>query len=518
MAPSPAVPPESSFSPSFAQVRGATALALELKRQPIPSSAIAARGTARKRQGAPVATTARIRRVDSGVAAVIGPGAAKRGPWNNASKVTPPLEERCEKESKCRRLWELQDLAQKLSPGRVLGYTDDGTPRLSSRAKCRRVRVGSGVELRAHTSAPGTTTTSFNGLSTCRSVWECPVCSRRVRADYAAVVRRVADQWQQRGGRAYLVSFTVRHAFTDSIAELSPKLAKAWQAMQRGAPWLRFKARRRFETVRSIEATWGVNGWHPHVHCVLFVPHGVELDLEADADWLHDRWVSCVEKEIGSEFVPNRHHGTDLRPLKVDDYIVKIGAELTDAAASKKAKNGNLTTWEVLAAAGSDPRMVQVWQEYCVGMRGRRFLTWSRGLKPMRELAESQLESERDAELESQRVVDVLSAREWDSLRSLPDFRCEILLAAAKGLPAVKEVLCEFKELRDWRGNEQKGDGRSELEEQRREEGRGADRLAAVATRGAEGRAGGRPPPVGGSQSSRGQKPGSSRRDGARSG
>jgi hypothetical protein len=259
-------------------------------------------------------------------------------------------------------------------------------------------------------------------------------------------VREVVQRYHRGGGRTYLATFTIRHGAGDHLGHTAELLASAWQRMQRGRAWQEWSSGR--ETIRALEVTHGEHGWHPHLHVCVFSPE--KMDESATADWLHARWSRCVAKVFGDAFIPSRAHGVDFRSSSVDDYVCKIGSELTDVGARKHARNGNSTPWEILARAGEgDIGDTWLWREYASAMFGRRFLTWSVGLARRRASAEAIVEAERELARLDERTVDTLSAREWDSLRDLPDFRCEILLAATRGFEPALETLREFKELRD---------------------------------------------------------------------
>lgn len=373
---------------------------------------------------------------------------------NYASRVTPPPSVDPD-ETPARRLWELQDAAQRLTPrpyaldeGGHPRRTEDGRLAPSAFRKCRRVRVEHKVDLVVNQGRA-----SFRGLATCRSVWECPSCARRVRAERAELVRSVAHRWWDMGGACYLATFTVRHGWSDRLAMTAQDVARAWQHMQRGRSWQKWTAQG-VQSVRAIEITHGEHGWHPHVHVVFFVPK--KQDEKAVAAWLDARWKRAVRHVMGPRYVPGAdaqgvERGTDFRPLPWDKatYIAKLGGELTDPTGAKLAKRGNRTPWQILesAAAGHEGD-TWLWKEYAAATVGRRFLTWSRGLRPWRELAEAELDAQRELDAQGDEWIDTLEPREWDSLRDLPDFRCEVLLAATRGKDAVLEVLCEFKELR----------------------------------------------------------------------
>jgi hypothetical protein len=130
--------------------------------------------------------------------------------------------------------------------------------------------------------------------------------------------------------------------------------------------------------VRALETTHGSNGFHPHVHAILFVDK--ELG-ENERKLLAEAWSHQVSMHLGSRYAPNDAHGTRLDASHRSDYIAKLGLELS-AITSKQAKNGNRTMWQVAqAAANGDGPSQGIWRRYARDMKHCRQLCWSKGAK-----------------------------------------------------------------------------------------------------------------------------------------
>jgi hypothetical protein len=130
--------------------------------------------------------------------------------------------------------------------------------------------------------------------------------------------------------------------------------------------------------IRSIEVTHGENGYHPHVHTLLFLDR--EL-TDVDRRELAERWQDSVQAEIGSRYVPDDEHGTTIDESHRTDYIAKLGLEVA-AITTKSAKNGNRTMWTVANdAANGEKESAAIWSRYVRDMFGCRQLFWSKGAK-----------------------------------------------------------------------------------------------------------------------------------------
>jgi hypothetical protein len=201
-----------------------------------------------------------------------------------------------------------------------------------------------------------------------------------------------------------------------------------------GEPWKRFCERHGLEHhVRSIEVTHGLNGYHPHLHVLLFLEVKLTEEQQAEAiAWLQERWARCVGRVLGAEFVPNEH-GVDLREAKRSDYLAKFSLELTDPG-TKKGRGKNRTPLQIAVSAASrkSDADARLWVSYCEGMRGAKMLTWSRGLRDFVGLGAERADKEAlDAE-EAQLAepVAILTSGAWDAVRHKRGLACSILESA----------------------------------------------------------------------------------------
>jgi hypothetical protein len=289
----------------------------------------------------------------------------------------------------------------------------------------------------------------YRGLLRCGSVWECPVCAMQIRAERGEELKRAVHAWG--AGNVAMLSLTVRHGLGDDLRATRRGLATAFQRLIRGEPWKRFCAKYGIEHhVRAIEVTYGVHGWHPHLHALLFleIPLGV-AELDAATAWLQERWRNCVRRALGGDFVPN-DHGVDLRASKRADYLAKFSFELVDPG-SKRGRGANRTPLQIAmsAASGRCPEDEALWAAYCAGMRGAKMLTWSNGLRAAAELDveksdEEVVEGEEQKEAE---VVAVMSGAAWDAARGRRGLPCAILetaelaTGAAEGYAAIQYLI-----------------------------------------------------------------------------
>jgi hypothetical protein len=204
-------------------------------------------------------------------------------------------------------------------------------------------------------------------------------------------------------------------------------VANAYRRFTRGNPWKRFKENYGVEhSIRALEVTHGPNGWHPHIHALLFLIGSIEKAREAKK-WLQERWENCVRAELGEAFVPNSR-GVDLRQYQHAEYIAKIAAwEIVDPG-SKKGRRGNRSPGQIAAdfVAHGVPRDAVLWRDYCLGIRGAKMLEWSRGLAEL--VGVDDVDVTIDGVEAEDETVATIRGEAWDRVRDRrTGLRCEIL-------------------------------------------------------------------------------------------
>lgn len=323
----------------------------------------------------------------------------------------------------------------------------------SRTAKCLRIRAyGQEVQVWKHHEHK---TAAYAGLQTCGSVWACPVCAAKIAERRRAELQAAMGLHRARAGAVALLTLTTPHQKTDKLADLLEMQGKAlhrfWR--DRGVKEV-FKAMGTIGHVRALEVTHGRksasnNGWHPHYHCLLFCGSGVDLsrfDKAQLIDWqvkLYLRWAACCLKSGLGE--PSYAHG-----IKLDDgtqaanYAAKWGLEdeMTKGH-TKKALHGE-TPFDFLRsylADGSDRQAAALFQEFADTFKGKRQLSWSKGLKAMFAIEEAS-DEELSTRVEEEAVLlGLLTIDQWRDVLKV-DGRATVLeIAACSGWHEVQRFL-----------------------------------------------------------------------------
>lgn len=330
----------------------------------------------------------------------------------------------------------------------------------------------------------------LGGLVHCASVWSCPKCQARISAERAKIVTAAVSAHRAATatagvpeGAVYMLTLTVPHELGMRARRLRSTVSKSWQQFATGAPWRRLKERMRFAgSVRALEVTYGVNGFHPHLHILLCLdaPLAIEQLHQLEVD-LFVRWATIV---TGAGLpCPSWEHGIALTPSYRDDYVSKLGlADELTSATTKSGRGGNRTPLQLMASFARDHERAvgDILVQYHKAMKGARQLTWSRGAQGAEDLRrryagaiaaaltppalppQLHLAFLTDRELLEREAaagipVATLAGRQWDGLsrvmRSLGgDAELEVQLAAeadgARGVHAMLEAAAGAARLR----------------------------------------------------------------------
>lgn len=292
----------------------------------------------------------------------------------------------------------------------------------------------------------------YAGLATCGSIWACPVCSAKIRNHRSLEISTGAATWDRANNAVYMITLTMPHDFGMPLAKLIPVIADSFRAVISGRAWVRLRDSLGIAgTIRSMEVTHGANGWHPHLHVLVF------LDGDPDAEKLADlaihvrrTWAKAITA-CGYR-VPNAH-GVDIQrcysAAEAGQYIAKTqdgraaGNELARGDL-KSGRRGGRTPFEILDDFRwtGDLHDLELWHEYERATRGRQAITWSKHLREKLELL-PEIENEEVAAAEvGGEDLAVIAIYQWKRIVAVPGLSGWLLdLAEQGGIDAVNNAL-----------------------------------------------------------------------------
>lgn len=328
--------------------------------------------------------------------------------------------------------------------------------------------TGKGTERRA----------GFGQLQVCGSVWSCPVCSARINTVRSADIAAAVSAWhtptvygplpkngpavRHHGGRIVFLTLTMRHKRGQELEDLWTRgISAAWGASTSGSGWVNDQqkygvwvpreiktGKKAGETVwgfrvgyaRVVETTYGANGWHVHIHALLFVrPDITGKEAMALADSMYSRWSAALV-DAGFD-APIIEHGRDAKLIgptdstKLADYFSKntfagqkrasnVGFEASGGL-GKWAKGSNRTPFQILETicSGEDysgfEKDLGRWWVWEKASKGKRQLTWSPWLRQHLALSAEKTDEEIAAEELGGEIVLSLRAEQYDAVKTV---------------------------------------------------------------------------------------------------
>lgn len=336
------------------------------------------------------------------------------------------------------------------------------------------------------------------GSQLCKNTWACPICSAVYMSKQATKIAAAIDALETKGYAAIMITFTVYHDKGESCEHVTQLLYKTWEnftrsrisANKRGDVFGNFRGELGIlHSVRVAEITYGENGWHPHFHCLYFVPKAnAQKTLEYEQA-LQERWRYCMERQqkkllgyvktaaLGlsdikhdfktpTPYISKNDDGT-IRVMKSSDYLCGWGAdyELTGNYRKQASHEGHLTPYQMLQAADQNEddfnKYMPLYLEFAHAMikhRRRRFDYSRNGLNAIIQnhmnsqgykemLAQKKMSYKEAKKNEKWYVVCWFTPQQWLSLCQIDLFEeipaIEILLSLARA-PDAFDLICEL--------------------------------------------------------------------------
>lgn len=245
----------------------------------------------------------------------------------------------------------------------------------------------------------------IGGIISCDSVWLCPVCNLKKSAQRGNLIR----QTDNNGFYQVMLTLTLQHDISDSLGDLLSALKDASSELKQGGFWQRIKKEFKIKAyITSTEITFGLNGWHPHIHMILYFDGIPDIDILWEK--LVQRWIHVCGK-VGR--YASRFHSLNLTRSSGDrsaDYMTKFRGGLSYEMTGQfnKSSGKGLTFWDLVRRR--DRKKVI---EYAESTFGLKSMTWSHNAKSILGIEEENLND--DDEIE---VLADIPDKVWNLIRS----------------------------------------------------------------------------------------------------
>ena len=280
------------------------------------------------------------------------------------------------------------------------------------------------------------------GVQTCGSVWACAQCSFKIRSKRAIEISRAVRRHLDRGGSVLHVVFTVAHRAGELLEKIWGVLSDSWSYLTSGGGWQNFKHDYGLDGyIRSAEATHGLNGWHPHLHVLLFInkpvsPVNNESDYWNLRRFLRNRWTKRLEAKHGRQV--SQEYGLRIDPIKSDDadgsgqYVTKVGLEMAMTNTKLGRGEGQRTPFAIAHDAAETGCVddINLWREWVRASHNQRSITWSQGLREQLGLGPEKTDEELATEDPGGETVAEITPDLWRAITARRDGARVHVLAA----------------------------------------------------------------------------------------
>lgn len=303
----------------------------------------------------------------------------------------------------------------------------------SRTSKCMNYRVknGDGGLSEIQIQKTGKGKAFYSGLMACGSVWTCPVCAAKVSERRRLELKEAMEVAKTKGFNIHFVTLTFPHGVGDDVKVLRKKLSKAYGKLSNGKYSVKSKFKEYYPDseihgfIRAVEVTHGTNGFHPHVHILLFSSPdltAIKINEIYNPSWKR----ACVLSDLPE---PSTEHGCTVKDGSfASEYISKWGIEdeMTKANSKVSRSKKGVTPFGLLRCFidGNDPiytpeKSKNLFLVYANAFKGARQLYWSNGLRNLLSMSKEISDKELVDIPEDERsiLLGTLSFEQWKIIR-----------------------------------------------------------------------------------------------------
>jgi hypothetical protein len=268
----------------------------------------------------------------------------------------------------------------------------------------------------------------YGNLMACASVWVCPICSNRIAQKRTDEILYAYKQWQADGGQIAMITYTFAHYRHQSLGENLGKLKTAYAKMQSQSGYRTLRVWH--HQINAVEVLYGANGWHVHMHVLIFFKGALPDDLE---NKLFDIWSKHLPAKRGIGVNIKTGHERTLARYVSKANQWHLAAEI--ALGSKKTTKG-LTYLQLLIMGDYKHAL-----EYALATSGLNVLTWSRDSKKAFGIAEMDAQAIADTEIEPSELFATIPADLWLKIINRNNDLREIALELAEMADSEEEFI-----------------------------------------------------------------------------
>jgi hypothetical protein len=220
-----------------------------------------------------------------------------------------------------------------------------------------------------------------SGLTTCGSVWTCPVCSAKILTHRKYEVDDAITAWANQGGYFILETLTLCHRLGDTVAKQRDALRVGWEAITHGSFSENHKKVGQVGYLKVAEVTYGKNGFHVHFHVLRFMKGN--LSKVAENKWMTKIFNKWQKSIAASGFKTPQESGHHYERVYDHEHLKGYFTKGFDNPGTNESTSKSSSVWGVLTEAIANPKSKHtfIWRTWESQSKGMRQMTWSRNLR-----------------------------------------------------------------------------------------------------------------------------------------
>lgn len=202
-----------------------------------------------------------------------------------------------------------------------------------------------------------------------------------------------------------MVTYTIRHSVRDNLSSLLDALYGSLRAARNGRRHKEFY-KLVHGYIRSTEIMYGSNGWHPHIHEVIYIKKGATIDQ------IKDTVVRHYKEALDSIGKKSNKHTVDVKRWDGStDYVTK-GSDIEEVVGwVNKEGRTSLNIFQILRRSVDSDRFKNLFTEYYYATKRRKITIVSRSLADAYKQAREKIDNE-DEQQEGE-VIHEFDRDEW---------------------------------------------------------------------------------------------------------
>jgi len=135
-----------------------------------------------------------------------------------------------------------------------------------------------------------------SGVWSCGRAWLCPTCALKISQHRAETLLKFFQSADRQGATTMMITPTVPHHQGTPLKDLLELVNDSFRRLTKNKKFQAAKEKYGFEGfVRSVEITHGKNGWHPHLHVLVFALCEAD-ELTELCELIFEIWADIVNR------------------------------------------------------------------------------------------------------------------------------------------------------------------------------------------------------------------------------